>query len=113
MERFGKILASANSSITLKDMQKIATSLSLNAETLKAKLTMSREAMETIREGAEEANEDAGLIEGGEETDAIVIARELVDRLDSKALDDAPRVVQNKRGVKKSPTIMLDDEPKQ
>lgn len=109
MKRFTRTLESANSSITLDDMGEIAKSLSINAQKLKAKLAASRQAMDDVHQGIDEANEDAGLVDD-ETTDMTVtdVARCLLDEMLDADLEKAPRVAQKKLSPHKEKLVPLD-----
>jgi hypothetical protein len=97
-KRFTKTLESANSSITTEDMAKIAASLSVNSQKLKQKLAMSRQAMDDVRDGIDDANEEAGLVdEETEDLTVVDIAQRLIEELTDDDLEQAPRVVQKSR----------------
>ena len=109
MKRFTRTLESANSSITLDDMSKIAVSLSMNAQKLKAKLAVSRQAMDDVHQGIDEANEDAGLVDD-ETTEMTVtdIARHMLDDMLDADLEKAPLVAQKKLPPREEKLVPLD-----
>lgn len=113
MKQFSKTLESANRIITPKDMERIAVSLSMNSQKIKAKLAMSRDAMDQVKDGILDANEEAGLVDESAEADVTSLAKEMLQELDDIELDAAPRVVQDRRGAAKERLIQMDDEPKE
>jgi hypothetical protein len=109
MQRFTKTLESANSKITMEDMGKIAQSLSLNAQKLKAKLSMSRQALDDVHQGIDEANEEAGLVDDTtDELTVIDLAKQLLEEMVDEDLERAPRVTQDKRAPREEKAVSLD-----
>jgi hypothetical protein len=47
------------------------------------------------------------------EADVTSLAKEMLQELDDKELDAAPRVVQDRRAVAKERLVQMDDEPKE